>query len=180
MPNSANPQKPPARSSAELLEARNRQINAVHTISRELSTTLDLDDRLRHILTVSMEAVDAIAGSILLYRARDEKLVFQHVVGPNSANLLGHEMDAGKGIAGQVFHSGEAQIDNDPQKKAVHQRKLSEEKTGFATENMVTIPLKYQEGRPVGVMQVLNKRGGGFDESDLEVLEILASIAATA
>ncbi len=168
------------RSPAELLEARNRQINAVHTISRELSTTLDLDDRLRHILTVSMGAVDAIAGSILLYRAADDKLVFRHVVGPNSANLLGHEMAAGKGIAGEVFHTGEGQIDNDPQQKATHQPKVSKDITGFVTENMVTIPLKFQEGRPVGVMQVLNKRGSDFDESDLEVLEILASIAATA
>jgi signal transduction histidine kinase len=45
---------------------------------------------------------------------------------------------------------------------------------------MVTIPLRYQAGRPVGVMQILNKQMGGFDDDDLEVLEIVASVAAAA
>src|SRR5204862_5161708 len=55
-----------------------------------------------------------------------------------------------------------------------------ERKIGFRTTNIVTIPLKYQGGRPVGVMQILNKQAGEFDDGDLEVLEIVASVAAAA
>jgi len=52
------------------------------------------------------------------------------------------------------------------------------EKIGFTTESMVTVPLKYQAGKPVGVMQILNKQEGEFNLRDQEVLEIVASVAA--
>lgn len=161
------------------LESRNRQIAAVHTISRLLSSTLDLDDRLRDILNASMQAVDAVAGSILLYRPSDNKLVFQYVVGEKSAELTGRAMDADSGLAGQVFQTGSALLTNRVSESPHHNRHIGEE-VGFVTDSIVTVPLKYQDGKPVGVMQILNKRDGGFTQGDLEVLEIVASIAAAA
>uniref|UniRef100_A0A7C2WRY3 histidine kinase n=1 Tax=Thermorudis sp. TaxID=1969470 RepID=A0A7C2WRY3_9BACT len=56
----------------------------------------------------------------------------------------------------------------------------TDRQTGYRTRNMVTVPLKTSEGQPVGVMQVLNKSDGNFDEDDLAVLEILAAQAAFA
>ncbi len=168
-------------SGAELqaLELRNRQINAVHTISRQLSSTLDLDERLRQILTVSMQAVDAAAGTIFLHRASDDRLVFRHVVGGGGEQLIGAGISASEGIAGEVFRTGQAKITNRPQEAKSFRREVGEQ-VGFVTTSIVTIPLQYQEGRPVGVMQILNKAEGEFDSSDLEVLEIVASIAAAA
>lgn len=159
------------------LEARNRQIAAVHGISRLLSSSLDLDDRLRDVLTVSMRAVDAVAGTIFLHRPEDDALVFRYVAGEKAVELTGHAMDAAKGLAGAVFRSGTSQITNSPQTAAEHDTEV-ETRTGFATTNIVTVPLKYQDGRPVGVMQLLNKVGGAFDENDLAVLEIVACVAA--
>lgn len=163
----------------DLLQARNRQIAAVHKISRLLSSTLDLDERLRDILTVSMQAVDAAAGTVFLYRAQDEMLVFQYVVGDKASELTGKAMRATDGIAGEVFQTGEAQITNRPREVAHFNAEVGEN-VGFQTESIVTVPLKYQEGRPVGVMQILNKQHGEFTSDDLETLEIVASIAATA
>lgn len=161
------------------LRARNRQITAVHAAARLLSSTIDLDDRLRDILAVSMEAVSAAAGSIFLYREATDKLVFQYVAGSQAAELLGKEIDAHEGLAGAVFQSGQPRIDNQPRESANF---LSEfdHRSGFVTESIVTVPLQYQAGHPVGVMQVLNKRTGGFDGQDLEVLEIVSSVAAAA
>jgi signal transduction histidine kinase len=161
------------------LEVRNRQINAVHTISSLLSSTLDLDERLRDILAVSLQAVDAAAGTIFLYRAEDDKLVFRYLVGPKAAELTGHAMNASDGVAGAVFQSGNPQITNRPRESIAHRGDIGES-VGFVTESIITVPLKYEAGRPVGVMQILNKRTGDFGQSDLEVLEIIASIAATA
>lgn len=163
----------------ELLRIRNRQIAAVHSISSLLSSTLDLEDQLKHILRVSMGAVDAEAGSLFTYRASDDKLVFQHVVGDKAAELTGTAIDASSGVAGAVFRSGKAQITNAPGQSCVHDDAI-DARTGFTTQSMVTVPLQYEEGKPVGVMQILNKRSGPFDPADLEVLEIVASIAATA
>jgi signal transduction histidine kinase len=161
------------------LAARNRQIAAVHAISRTLSSSLDLEDRLRNILTVSLEAVGAVAGTIFLHRQADESLVFRYVVGEKAGELTGQSIPTTSGLAGAVFRSGTSQITNRPQEAAEHDREVGR-RIGFATETILTVPLKYQAGRPVGVLQVLNKQTGDFDGHDLEVLEIVASVAAAA
>ncbi len=171
--------KPHVSDARETLEARNRQIAAVHVISRLLSSSLDLDDRLRHILTVAMEAVGAVAGTIYLYRHEDEMLVFRHVVGEKATELTGHAMHATSGLAGAVFRSGRSQITNRPQEAAEHDLAV-ERMVGFTATSMVTVPLTYRAGRAVGVMQILNKQDGEFDGNDLEVLEIVGSVAAAA
>lgn len=162
-----------------MLEARNRQIAAVHKISGLLSSTLDLDERLRDILAVSMQAVGAVAGTIFLHRPEDDKLVFQYVVGEKSKELTGLTMNATDGVAGAVFQSGEARITNRPRESKDFKADVGEN-VGFRTESIVTLPLKYQGGVPVGAMQILNKQHGDFSDADLEVLEIVGSIAATA
>jgi signal transduction histidine kinase len=161
------------------LDARNRQISAVHVISGLLSSSLDLDDRLRDILTVSLQAVGAVAGTIFLHRPADETLVFRYVVGEKAKELTGQAIAVTTGLAGAVFRSGHSLITNRPHEAVEHDREV-ERRIGFTTESMMTVPLKYQAGRPVGVMQILNKRSGDFDANDLAVLEIIASVAAAA
>ncbi len=162
------------------LAVRDRQIEAVHTVTQLLFAKLRLDERLRDVLTASMRAVDATAGSIYLHRAADNSLVFQYVVGPaDPAALIGKAMPVSQGIAGRVFLTGKTVADNNPRASVEHRGDIGEA-VGFVTESLVTVPLKTLEGDPVGVMQILNKQGGGFDEDDIEVLEIVAAIAATA
>jgi len=161
------------------LAARNRQIAAVHGISRLLSSSLDLDDHLRNILSVSLQAVGAVAGTIFLHRPEDETLVFRYVVGEKAKELTGQAIPTTTGLAGAVFRSGESQITNRPHEAAEHDQEVAR-RIGFATETIMTVPLKYQAGRPVGVLQILNKQAGEFDRHDLEVLEIIASVAAAA
>jgi signal transduction histidine kinase len=161
------------------LAVRNRQIAAVHGISRLLSSSLDLDDHLRNILTVSLQAVGAVAGTIFLHRPEDEALVFRYVVGEKAKELTGQAIPTTTGLAGAVFRSGESQITNHPHEAAEHDQEVAR-RIGFATETIMTVPLKYQAGRPVGVLQILNKQAGEFDRHDLEVLEIIASVAAAA
>lgn len=170
---------PDARRLRETLAARNRQIAAVHDVSRLLSSSLDLEDRLRDILAVSLEAVGAAAGTIFLHRQEDDTLVFRYVVGEKAPELTGLSIPTTSGLAGAVFRSGRSQITNRPHEAAEHDREVGR-RIGFATETILTVPLKYQAGRPVGVLQILNKQSGTFEHDDLEVLEIVASVAAAA
>ncbi|MGC8666644.1 MAG: ATP-binding protein [Chthonomonadales bacterium] len=157
-----------------------REMAAVHAISRHLSSTLDLEDRLRDILNVSIEAVQAEAGTIYLHRPADDTLEFRYVVGPSaSRSLFGMAIPASTGIAGLVFRSGEGCIINDLDAAGAHRRDFGEG-IGLVTRNMVTVPLKFSMGQAVGVMQILNSNRGNFDASDLETLEIIAAIAAAA
>lgn len=161
------------------LRQRQEQIDAIHRITNALSQIVRQSDLVQEALSVSMELVRACAGSIILYDPDKDKLVFTHVVGPTAEDLVGMEMDPDKGIAGSVFASGELRVSSDVTTEAEHDSEIGQ-RVDYVTKNMVTVPLRSVEGKPIGVMQMLNKEEGIFDEDDVEVLSILGSQIATA
>lgn len=50
--------------------------------------------------------------------------------------------------------------------------------TGYVTRNLLAIPLFYEPGSAVGVMEVLNKIRGSFTREDMEMATIFAAMAA--
>jgi len=70
-------------------------------------------------------------------------------------------------------------VSEDVSAEAEHDTRVGEQ-VHYQTHNMVTVPLKSVEGRPIGVMQVLNKTDGIFTEADIEVLAILGAQIASA
>ncbi len=160
------------------LELRQRQLDTVHRISAALSSKSDVDSLLRETLRVSLDTVDADAGSLLLYNPERRKLVFAHVIG--KTELLGQEIDpqdqAGKAAA--VFRTGQSLLTADTSTEGYDPR--FDTATGYKTHNILTVPLMNLGGAPIGVMQALNKRHGSFNEEDQELLEIVSSLAATA
>ena len=163
----------------EELRRRDEQIEAIRRISSALGSIVRTDELIQEALAVSMGLVSAGAGSIILYDADKSKLVFTHVVGPTADELIGMEMDSDTGIAGAVFASGELRVSEDVTTEKEHDTDIGE-KVHYQTKNMVTVPLKSVEGEPTGVMQVLNKDEGIFDDSDIEILSILGAHIATA
>jgi signal transduction histidine kinase len=163
----------------QTLRERDEQIRAIQRITVALGGIVKQQDLIRQALEVSLELVDASAGSIILYNEDRDKLVFTHVVGPTADELLGMELDPGQGIAGAVFRSGELRVSEDMTAEKEHDRQVGEQ-VNFITKNMVTVPLKSVEGEPIGVMQVLNKADGIFAEPDVNVLAILGAQIATA
>jgi signal transduction histidine kinase len=161
------------------LAQRDRQLASIHTITAALSTITKLADVVKEALRVSLDCVGANDGSVILYDANKDKLVFAYVIGAKAGDLIGLELDPGQGIAGAVFKSGSLRVSDDVSKEADHDRKV-EEHTQYVTRNMVTVPLKSPQGQALGVMQVLNKDTGRFDDDDVEVLEILGGQIAIA
>ena len=53
-------------------------------------------------------------------------------------------------------------------------------KTGFVTRNLLTAPMLDLAGRPVGVIQAINKSGGDFDAVDEAMIQLLAAQAGVA
>ena len=154
------------------LAQRDRQLASIHQITAALSTITKLADVVKEALRVSLACVEANDGSVILYNPEKDKLVFQYVIGAKADDLIGLELNPDQGLAGAVFQSGELRVSQDVSKEAEHARDF-EENLKYQTRNMVTVPLKSPEGRMLGVMQVLNKDTGHFDEGDIEVLEIL-------
>ena len=168
------------------LQERNRQLEAVFRLTsalyqraKEGLTAAGLDEQLQETLRVALEVVHADAGTLYLYNPERNTLVFRYVIGEKAKELTGMEIPADKGIAGEVFQTGQAKISEDVTREQRHLREVGE-RIGYRTRNMVTVPLRDIAGTPIGVLQALNKRDGDFDHHDLEVLSIVATLAGTA
>ncbi|MCS7224212.1 MAG: GAF domain-containing sensor histidine kinase [Armatimonadetes bacterium] len=169
-----------------LLEQRNRQLEAIFRITSALYrrargpfTAQELDEMLKETLRVGLEVVNADAGTLYLYNPDRDTLVFKYVIGEKADELTGMEIPASKGVAGEVFRTGEPKISADVRREAAHMREVGE-KIGYITRNMITVPLKDVDGNSLGVLQALNKRDSDFDEHDMEVLAVMGVSAATA
>lgn len=164
------------------LRRRERELNAIGRITRALHATTKMDDLVRQALDTAIETVEAQGGTIYLHNPERKVLVFKYVVGATpeiTRQLTNMEMPDDKGISGEVFHSGKGRVTLKVSEESKHNRDL-DTKTKFHTESMITIPLRSMAGTTLGVLQVLNRREGVFDEDDQEVLEILGAQAASA
>ncbi len=159
---------------AATVQALERQLAAAHTIAVGLSSITNVEGLVQQALDISLEIADAEAGSILLYDPDAGKLRFEYVVGEKADELVGTEIEPDQGIAGLVFQSGEIHISEDVAAEQAHLRDIGE-KLGYTTQNMVAVPLKSSSGKPFGVIEVLNKREGHFDENDVNLIDIMAA-----
>ena len=160
-----------------LLDHRQRQMDAMRRTSEHLFHHTDSDRMLAETLDLARTVLDAGAGSVLLYEPSDDTLVFRHVIGPGKATLQGYVMPADQGVSGQVFKTGVPALLNDVSVDA-HFLSL-EDLTGYTAQSMVVVAIGIGDATPIGVMTILNGRRQ-FDTRDLEVLEVLASVAAAA
>lgn len=88
-------------------------------------------------------------------------------------------VEKGKGIAGWVFQHG--RFVHVPDVSADSRFESSvDEKTGYQTRNLLCGPVLGMDGRTIGVIQVINKLEGGFDEQDMELFRAFAHQAAVA
>jgi signal transduction histidine kinase len=162
----------------ERLELRERQLEAVHSISEALASQSDVHSVLRETLRVVLQSVDAEAGSLMLYDKEKRRLVFEYVEG--KIELLGREIDPETDLTGKaatVFRTGQSIITSSTYAENYNSR--FDRDTGFKTQSIITVPLKHLGGSPIGVMQALNKRHERFTQADQELLEIVSSLAAT-
>ena len=156
-----------------------RQLEAVQQVSAGLYSLTDTNALLRQALQTSMEVVGADAGSILLFSAAENALVFRHAIGPVGESLVGTRLDLslGKGIAAQVFQTGQGRVTPDVEADADHVGTIDAQ-TGYRTRSLMTVPLHTRGGPPLGVVQLVNKRVGTFDAADMAVIEIVSSLVA--
>ena len=162
---------------SELLHYKT-QFEAFERISQALFQSIDLDELVETTLHVALEEVGAEAGSILLADPEKEELIFQYSIGDKPVPR-GTRIAWNQGISGAVYQSGEARITNQVNQDATHLYSI-DQTTGFVTRNMITVPLRRWRGKPIGVLNVLNKREGPFTNHDLGLLTIISAFAALA
>jgi PAS domain S-box-containing protein len=81
-----------------------------------------------------------------------------------------------KGVAGQVYRTGQPLIVHDTANDPYIFRRVDEE-AGFHTRNMLDVPIQLQD-RLIGVLCAVNKKYGSFDSDDVDLLGAMASTVA--
>jgi signal transduction histidine kinase len=162
------------------MEHRERLICAVQLATRKLASTGVFDDLLREVLSICVEAVGATGGTIYLHDAASRRLIFRHVLPAEvESRLPAKDIADTFGTAGRAFQSHETICRVFPPKPrdAWNQFEIA---TGVAVESIVATPLIMEDETPIGVVQLLNKYDGEFNEIDCAVLNTIASVAAMA
>jgi signal transduction histidine kinase len=156
-----------------------RLLGMVVEASGTLCSNVGLPTLLITLARLAAAAIEAEAASMLLLDATGSALRWEVVAGGAAPeNLARLTIPLGQGIAGTVARTGRpilvADAGQDPQVA-----RWVDERTGFRTRSILCVPIRFQE-KILGVIEVVNKRGGAFSEADLKGLEPIAAEAGLA
>ena len=141
---------------------------------------MSLAENLTAILRKANEFVPSEAGAILLDNPKEKQvererntLTFIAAFGGSSAALLGQEISAEEGVAGQVYRSGEARGATSEDDSSLIYRGL-DELDDYETRSLVAIPVRIEKD-VCGVLELVNRVDApGYSQQDLNLLEIFA------
>lgn len=162
------------------MSSRPSLLSAVQNATRVLANSGDPDSLLRDVLSICVGAVDAEGGTIYVHDAAKRKLRFRHVLPQQSESIRDREIADDHGSAGHAFTNGQTLVATIDRSTMTAAQLEIEARTGIAVRNLITVPLMMEGTTPVGVVQLLNKRGGQFTDEDIAVLDTVSAVAAMA
>jgi len=147
-------------------------LRKVLEVTRKLAAPFDLDTMLTEVVNASRDVLNADRATVFLYDESEDELVVR--VGTDLEHI---RIPADKGIVGESAQS--RQLINVPDCYADDRfNRAIDKKTGYKSRCMLTIPLIGYEDSLIGVLQILNKNDGVFDDHDEYVAQALAAQAA--
>lgn len=152
------------------------RISRLVEISVTLNSTLDLDRLLEFIIRSAADLLESEAATILLVDEQSQSLYIAATTDTDSQGAI-HVPKEGS-IAGMIYREDRPLILNELQTTSDSFTDISETHA-FDVHSLIGVPLRIRE-RVAGVLQAVNKRKGIFDETDLQILTNIASLAGVA
>jgi putative methionine-R-sulfoxide reductase with GAF domain len=159
-------------------EQQLRQLSLLIEVSSLINSTLDPEVVRERTIEALTRLLDVEGGALLLVDEESGALYFESAIGEKGGILRHVTLEKGEGIAGWVAEKREAVILNDPRSDPRFSRK-ADLCSGFTTRNIACVPV-ISRGRLVGVLEAVNRRGGGFSDGDLALMNPLANQVAVA
>jgi signal transduction histidine kinase len=160
-------------------QQRAYQLSTLNDLTRQLTSTLELEPLLQNILKNAVSILNCEAGSLFLVDEQTGDLVFNVTVGPVATDLIGQRVPAGSGIVGQAAETRAPVVENSGQTSSLRFSD-TDEKTGFTSKSLLAVPLLFKD-RVIGVIEVVNRLDGlPFVEDDQTLLSAFAGQAAVA
>ncbi|HUN23835.1 MAG TPA: GAF domain-containing sensor histidine kinase [Anaerolineales bacterium] len=150
-------------------------------ISRQFTSTLQLDDVLRKVLSLTVKFTNAEYGSVFLLNS-DGRPHRGFIYGADSGEMPHNDEAVSNrvmqdGLAGWVFRNRQsALIENtDSDSRWLHFEEMGRPRIRSA----VAVPIMLRE-KPIGVITLVHSSVGFFSEEHLDLLETIAGQASTA
>jgi adenylate cyclase len=160
----------------ERLEQARREELELLAITEAISTELHLDTLLVRIVAAATQLLDAERSTLFVYDPSKDELWSRVAEGTEQRQI---RLPANAGIAGAAFVSGDVLNIPDAYADPRFNREFDRH-SGFRTRNLLNVPVIDRTGERLGVVQVLNKRGGQFTQVDIRRLKAFSAGIAVA
>ena len=152
------------------------ELSTIVEATKRLNSTLDLGELINIILQLAARLVSADRGTVFLLD-RDGSEIWSLVgLGLEQQEI---RLPIERGIAGWVARHGETvSIENvysDPRFEPEVDRRL-----GYNTRTLLCLPIRNKDGDIIGVLELLNKKGGSFTAGDERSINHLSDHVALA
>ncbi len=145
----------------------------------QINSEMDPQALLLSIMEAAQKVMEAEASSLMLLDSASGELEVQVPTGPARSEISGVRIPKGKGFGGWVVLQGQPLIVDSPRDDPRFYGEIAG--SGFQTRNLICVPLASGSGEVVGVLQAMNKLGGGsFQADEIPLFEALAQQAAIA
>jgi sigma-B regulation protein RsbU (phosphoserine phosphatase) len=162
----------------ELYRQEVQKLEQLIEAAKRLNSTLNLDELLDIILDMALEIVNGDRGTVYVLDEVTNELWTKIAKGLDGGRVT-IRLALGKGIAGYVAATGDTiNIPDaylDPRFNPEYDRQ-----TGYRTRSILCMPMKTNDGKVMGVFQLLNKQKGEFTESDVAIINALSIHASLA
>ncbi len=164
------------RDTEQVLRQRNQELAILTEVSRTIISSLDLEE----VLTAAVGGVRRIlpvaAGVLVLMDEETGDMIFRKLVA-GSHPLMGRPLPMDRSIIRHVVATGQPYLTNDVSLDPIFSPQV--DGWGPQTRAVLCVPLLVRE-QVIGALELADKIGGPFTETDRDLLQTLAGSVAVA
>jgi diguanylate cyclase (GGDEF)-like protein len=161
------------------LEAENRslrekleELRTFWSLSKTLSTTLNLEELVRLALHVIGRSLHVDAYCLMLLEEGNDRLTVKAAFGLPEERVLGMTLRLGDGVSGLVAQTGQAMLVPDVSAEA---RFLEHSFFLHRRGSFICVPLRLGGGEVIGVLSAHKAEAQGFGVADLDLFQAVAN-----
>jgi diguanylate cyclase (GGDEF)-like protein len=164
--------------SHDALKVTGRRLEILTDIVKTANSILEPRRVIETIMERVQQLIPSEAWSMLMVDEQRQELTFELALGEKGKDVSPLRVKIGEGVAGWVALTGHPTIVNDVAKDPRFSMKFDKE-TQFKTRSILAAPL-ISRGRTIGVVEIINAKGGRFTKQDLDLLLTLVEPCAIA
>jgi diguanylate cyclase (GGDEF)-like protein len=170
--------RPDRRRPAEASTTTARRLAILTDVVKTANSILEPRKVIELVVERIRQLIPSEAWSLMMVDEDKQELVFEAALGARARDVAAFRLKIGEGVAGWVAQSGKPAIVNDVSRDPRFSPRV-DTRTQFETRSILCAPL-VSRGRTIGVLEIINKRGGAFTRADLQLVLTLVEPCAIA